>query len=381
MPASDRLTRDRITWLVYLQLAVFATFIYGLSAALPLLRADLGVSAAVGALHGTAMAAATIAAGLAIPFLTRRYGRRAAVWIGLAGINVGIVIVMLLPVLPATLTGFAIAGGFGSVMLYTAMAALSDHHGSAGPAAISEANAIAVVVGMAATFLVSLAAQSAFGWRAALLLTPVLSALLALTMGGIRLAGAQERSARVTGRPGWRFHAACAVLFCCVAIEFSFNLFGAELLAGRTGLSTATAATGLTAFIGGLAVGRFVGARLALLLPPAALLVSALAVTGAGWLLFWLGTEPLVAYTGLVISGLGASMHFPLAMAGVIAASGDRPDLASAASPVWAGLAMGVGPFALGALADGYGTHTAFLMVPVLAGLAAGGVLSARQPA
>ncbi|WP_431897375.1 hypothetical protein [Nonomuraea sp. bgisy101] len=65
----------------------------------------------------------------------------------------------------------------------------------------------------------------------------------------------------------------------------------------------------------------------------------------------------------------------------MIAASGDRPDLASAASPVWAGPAMGVGPFALGALADGYGTHTSFLMVPVLAGLAAGGVLSARRPA
>lgn len=381
MPASDRLTRDRITWLVYLQLAVFATFMYGLSAALPLLRADLGVYATVGALHGTAMAAATIAAGAAIPLLTRRYGRRTTVWIGLAGMNAGVVTVVAVPALPGTLTGFALAGGFGSVMLYTAMAVLSDHQGPTGPAAISEANAIAVVVGMAATLLVSLAAQSVLGWRAALLLTPLLSGLLALTMGGTRLGAAQERTARVTGRPNWRFHVACAVLFCCVAIEFSFNLFGAELLAGRTGLSAATAATGLTAFIGGLAAGRFAGARLALLLPSATLLVCALAVTGAGWLLFWLGTRPLVAYTGLVISGLGAAMHFPLAMAGVIAASGDRPGLAAAAAPVWAGLAMGAGPFALGALADGYGTHTAFLMVPVLAALAAAGVLSARRPA
>nr|BFE84076.1 hypothetical protein GCM10020093_066770 [Planobispora longispora] len=39
---SVRLTRDRATWLIYLQLGVFATYLYGLSAALPLLRIDQG---------------------------------------------------------------------------------------------------------------------------------------------------------------------------------------------------------------------------------------------------------------------------------------------------------------------------------------------------
>ncbi|GAA2693123.1 MFS transporter [Nonomuraea recticatena] len=381
MPASRTLSRDTVTWFIYLQMSVFATFVYGLSAALPLLRVDLGVSAAVGALHGTAMAAATIVAGLALPFLTRAYGRRLVIWIGLAGMNAGVTLVMLSASLPFTLLGFALAGGFGSVMLYTAMAALSDHHGPAGPAAISEANAIAVVVGVASTFLLSLAAQSALGWRAALLFTPALTALLIVTVGRTRLGEGPAVPARVTGRPDWRFHVACGVLSCCVAIEFCFNLFGAELLAGRTGLSAATAATGLTAFIGGLAIGRFAGARLALRVSPARVLVGALGVTAAGWLLFWLSTQPLVAYAGLVICGLGASMHFPLAMAGVIAASGDRPDLAAAASPVWAGMAMGAGPFALGALADGFGTHTAFLIVPALVAVAVGGVLSARTRA
>ena len=36
-----------------------------------------------------------------------------------------------------------------------------------------------------------------------------------------------------------------------------------------------------------------------------------------------------------------------------------------------AGLAIGVAPFALGALADEFGTHQAFLLVPVLAALGA----------
>ena len=42
---------------------------------------------------------------------------------------------------------------------------------------------------------------------------------------------------------------------------------------------------------------------------------------------------------------------------------------------------MALGPLALGALADGFGTWHAFLMVPVLIALAAGGVLIARPRA
>ncbi|MEV1005111.1 hypothetical protein [Nonomuraea sp. NPDC050202] len=407
----DRLIRDRPTWLIYLQLSTFATFVYGLSAALPLLRADQGTSATVAGLHGTSMAAGTIAAGLLLPLLTRTYGRRATSWIGLAGMNAGMLTILATDALPLTLLGYGVAGGFGSVMLYTAMAALSDHHGTAGPAALSEANAVAVVAGMAMTFGLSVVGQSTLGWRAALLATPVMSVLLALAMGrvwpghrptgsatpdattgagpspatgpatgpaaGPAAAGevAMPATATTGARVGWRFHLAGLVLFCCVALEFTFNLWAAELLAIGTGLSTAAAATGLTAFIAGMAAGRFAGAQLALRLARGPLFAGALGLTLAGWLVFWTSGHPVLSYAGLVICGLGAALHFPLALAALITGSGDRADLAAAASPVWAGAAMAIGPLVLGALADGYGTRNAFLMVPVLIGLAVAGVL------
>ena len=44
-----------------------------------------------------------------------------------------------------------------------------------------------------------------------------------------------------------------------------------------------------------------------------------------------------------------------------------------------AGLASGVAPFVLGALADRAGTHTAFLLVPGLLLAAGGGVLLTRR--
>lgn len=373
------LTRDRPTWLIYLQLATFATYIYGLSAALPLLRIEQHTSNTVAGLHGTAMAAGTILAGASLSACVRRYGSRATTWIGLAGVNAGLAMVLLSSALPLTLLGYGIAGLFGSVMLYTAMAALSDHHGQAGPAAINEANAFAVTAGIAVTFGLSAAAQAGLGWRAALLITPVGSVLLAVLMGRVWIPAAEEdhdAPVAAPARVGWRFHLAGVVLLCCVATEFCFNLWGASLFSLRTGLDAATAATGLTAFIAGIAAGRFAGTPLALRFNPVTLLVGALLVSGGGWFLFWASTEPLLSYAGLAISGLGVSLHFPLALAGMIAHGGGR---AAAAAPIWAGVAMGAGPFLLGALADGFGTHQAFLLVPVLVGLAIGGVLTSRQ--
>ncbi|MGV9776938.1 MFS transporter [Streptosporangium sp. NPDC003464] len=377
--APVRLTRDRATWLVYLQLGVFATYLYGLSAALPMLRIDQGVSQAVAGLHGTAMAVGSILTGLALPWLTRRIGRRAVTWTGLAGMNAGVLLVVAGTALPVTLLGYGIASGMASITLYAGMAALSDHHGPAGAAAISEANAVGVSVGITAPFVVASAAQTALGWRAALLMTPVLTVLLALTMGRVWIperAGAEVRPGPEGGaRLGWRFHVAGAVLFCCVALEFCFNLWAAKLFADRTGLSAAVAATGLTAFTAGLAAGRFAGARLALWVRPPVLLVGALALTATGWTLFWLSRDPVLSYTGLALSGLGVSLHFPLALSRVLDASGGRPDQATAIASILAGLAVGIGPLLLGALADGFGIRWAFVMVPVLVGLAVGGVL------
>ncbi|WP_433368467.1 MFS transporter [Streptosporangium sp. CA-115845] len=384
--APVRLIRDRATWLIYLQLGVFATYLYGLSAALPLLRIDQGISQAVAGLHGTSMALGGIITGLALPWLTRRIGRRAVTWTGLAGMSVGTLLVAAAPTtLSITLLGYGVASGMSSITLYSGMAALDDHHGPASPAAISEANAVCVIVGIGVPFVVSATAQSVFGWRAALLVPAVLTVLLALLMGRVWIPERGDTAAGTApeagSRFGWRFYLAGAVLFCCVAMEFCFNLWAAKLFSDQTGLPAAVAATAVAAFTAGLAVGRLAGGQLALRVPPTALFIGALLVTAAGWAIFWLSEDPVFSYAGLAVSGLGVALHFPMALSRVLAASGGRRDQASALASIFAGLAVGSGPFLLGALADGFGTQQAFLMVPVLIGLAVGGLLfgSARR--
>lgn len=377
-------TRDRPTWLIYLQLCIFATYLYGLSAALPLLRAELGVTQTVAGLHGTGMAIGGIVSGIALPKLTSRFGRRTMAWVGLVGMNAGVFAVALSNALPNTLLGYTLAGGSGAITLYVTMATLSDHHGPAtGPAAISEANAVAVVAGIATSYMFSVAAGSAIGWRSAMYAPIIATTLLAVIMGRVWVPGGRRDAAKPLGTVprvpyGWRFHLAGAVLLCCVALEFSFNLWAAELLAQQTGLTATAAATGLTAMLVGVACGRFGGARLVLRFRPATVLLGALTLTLAGWLLFWTSTITPLAYAGLGLSGLGLSVLFPLGLARIIDTSGGRPNQASGSASIWSGVGAGVGPLMLGALGDGFGTHTAFLLAPALIGLAAGGILSSR---
>jgi fucose permease len=98
----------------------------------------------------------------------------------------------------------------------------------------------------------------------------------------------------------------------------------------------------------------------------------------AGWALFWTSSTVPLAYAGLAISGLGLSVLFPFSLTTIIAASGGRPDQASGVASIWGGVGAGAGPLILGVLGDGFGTHTAFLLAPLLIGLAMAGIVSAR---
>jgi predicted MFS family arabinose efflux permease len=120
--------------------------------------------------------------------------------------------------------------------------------------------------------------------------------------------------------------------------------------------------------------GRLVGGRLALRFGVDQMLYAALAVAAGGFAVFWMSTWAPLAIAGLLICGLGVALHYPLGIARAIDAAEGRPDLASARASVGAALAVGVGPFALGAIADQIGLHKAFLVVPVLYALAAIGV-------
>jgi len=373
------LRRDGTTWLLYAQFLLFGYFLYGFDPTLTLLRDDEHVSNAVAGLHGTGYAIGVVAVGLVGAHLVAWTGRATGGWLFLGGLAAGIALYASVPVVAVTLPATVVLGFSGSGVLLIASAALADHHGRAGAAAITEANAVAAAMGLVAPLLIGASVRAGYGWRPAVLLTVPAIVVLYLLRGRFHadIDATSPAAHRGPDRPRGRLPRAYwliwAVLVCAVGIEFCMTLWCAELLRDRSGMSRAGAATGVTAIVAGLAVGRATSARLTSRYRPDRLLALALVVNMAGFAGFWIATTPWLAFTGLVVAGLGMALQYPLAVTLAIRSAGVLSDLASARLSLGTGIAVGCAPFLLGYLSDVVGIRWAYLLVPgliVLAGLA-----------
>jgi predicted MFS family arabinose efflux permease len=375
--------RTRLTWLTYAQLAVYGYFLYGFGPSVPLQRDDLHVSSTIGGLHGTALAAGSALAGLTFAGLTARAGRARTLRFGLLGLAAGTLLYGLVPVLGVTLTGALICGLFGSYVVTGSVVVLSVAHGPAGPAAISEANAAAAGAGLVAPLLLGGGAALGIGWQPGLLVAAVLAVgVWLVSRRESRLPAPGPATGAEPDAPGplpAAYWLAWTVVLLCIGVEFCLTFWAADELRERTGASPAAATAGITAIVAGMFAGRLLGGRLALRVRPGLLLLAAIAVCLAGFAGFWLSTVPVLALAGLTVVGLGIALQYPLGTVRAVAASGGRPDRAAGRLSLAAGFASGVAPFVLGALADRAGTHTAFLLVPVLLVAAAVGVLMGRD--
>ncbi|MFC5997877.1 MFS transporter [Quadrisphaera sp. GCM10027208] len=379
------LRRDGLTWTLYGWLGTWGWFVFGFSPAVPLLRAEQGTSRSVAALHGTMLALGAVLAGWFGVALTRRFGRRAVISGGALTLALGVLLLVSGGGLEVTLPGALLAGTGGSTALNATSPALADHHGPAGAAAISEANAGAALVGVLAPLALGASVAAGLGWRPAVGVAAALGVAAFLAVRRLPPDPALDRPGPAPDRPdqaldrsgppappagtprlGLRFWSLVGVLALGVGVEFSTTFWAGDLLQVRLGAAPGTAAAAVTGFVAGMAVGRLLAGRLALRFSPARLLLAGLLTAGAGWLVLWTAPTVPAAVVGLVVAGGGVALLFPLSVSLVMAASGGRPDLGSAAGSVGAGVAIGSAPFALGALADAVGPHQGFLLVPVL---------------
>jgi predicted MFS family arabinose efflux permease len=367
------LVRDQLTRAAYASFAFWGWFLYGFAPAVPLLRDEQGTSRAVAGLHGTAIALGTIlSAAISVP-LVRRYQRRGTLIGAVFVAAIGITLLVLGPSAPFTLTGALIAGIGGSILLNSVNPVLSDHHGLAGPAAISEANAIAAGCGIVAPLAVGAGVSLGLTWRAAVLVSLPLAALaLVLVIRAPRLpallAGEKPpRSSSGSRVPlGLAFWLTLGLIITVVGVEFSTTFWAADLLHTRDGISTGAGSASVSAFLVGMTAGRLLAVPLTARVSITRILVGAIVVGAAGWALLWSTHSAVVAVLGLALLGLGLAFTYPLGIVRLMHTSGGRPDAANAFSALGVGVASGSAPFVLGALADRVGTERAFLLVPLL---------------
>ncbi|MBO0868470.1 MAG: MFS transporter [Micromonosporaceae bacterium] len=379
-----RLRRDRVTWLIYAQLAIWAYFLYGLGPVVPLLRDEQHVSRAVASLHSTALAAGGVLAGAAYPALARRFGRPVLMWAGLAGIAAAVAAFCLVRPVVVTIAAVLVASWFASLLLTGVVLSLDQLHAPVGHAAFAEANALACAAGAVAPLLVGLTVHSGLTWRPAIALVPVLALMAWFARAplppaagtGPAVTAPGTAAGGPVGRLPGRFWLAWVLLCMTGSVEMCVNLWSGDLLRTHAHLSPDAAASAISGIVGGMALGRLIGGRVALRVAAPQLLLAVLAVSAAGVAVLWSSTVPWLALAGLVITGLGNGMHYPLGMALALQSSGGRPDQAAARTLYSTAVAFGISPLALGAIADQVGTRLAFLLVPVFLLAAAG--LAAR---
>ncbi|MGS2614238.1 MFS transporter [Micromonospora sp. LZ34] len=379
------LTRDRLTWLTYAQLGLWGFFLYGFGPVVPLLRDEQGTSAAVAGLHSTGIAIGALTGGALFAPIARRFGRGAAIWLGLAGVAVGVAALGTLRALPATLTAVAVIATFGMMVISGVNVVLTARHGPAAPAALTEANAACAGMGILAPLVIGTSVDAGWGWRPVMAVEVGLIALVALAALTFRVRlpeAAPAPAARPTAAAGpdrrlpRAYWIAWVLMAVTGSIEVCLSLWTADVLRSHAGMTAGAASAAVAAIVCGMFLGRLLGGRIALRYRPVPLLLAALGVSLAGFTVFWAAPIGWLAVTGLVVLGLGNALHYPLAISIALAVAGPAADRAAGWASYSMGIGFGIAPVALGRVADGVGPHLAFLLLPGF--IAAAALLAVR---
>lgn len=373
-PTRHAVLRDRSTWITYVQVGLFGYFLYSFGPSIALLRDESGTSRAIASLHGTAMAIGSVLVGLVAPYVVRSIGRGRMMRTGSVLVAIGLALYVAGGgVLALTLLGILVASVGGTLALVGANAFMPDHQdrGPATPQAMSEMHAFGAVMGLLGPLAVGLAVGLAWGWRPAVVAGGVAFLVLEVVRG--------RRVHEFDGRFGEEgeehprnapfsrtFWIALVVFTCSAGLEFSLTFWGSDLVRERAGLGEAAAAAAIATIVGGLAIGRVVGSQVVARFDSETVLSNSFALSVVGFAIAWVSTVPVVMLGGLLVTGLGMGLQSPLGIGRAVRAAGPQVDRAAGLTSVAAGAASGVAPFALGALADAVGVHTAFLIVPVL---------------
>ncbi|GAA3932192.1 hypothetical protein GCM10023085_11890 [Actinomadura viridis] len=361
------MTRSPRTLGLYAAMGCLGYLLAALGAILPELRAERGLPRSEAALYPSAFALGLVLVGL----LGHRPAPKAGRYALPAALTALVGGAALLALGDGRLTGGTGAlvlglGGAGLVQLVPA-ALRETGDARAGAVAIGEANAVSSAASVLAPLLVGFALAHGLGWRAAFAGLPLAAAVLPVIV--LLRHGTPPAPAGPDPPAGRRapalFRSRWVDLVLAVSVEFCVLFWAADFLHTIKGLERETATTASAAFVLGMAAGRATTGR-AVRLGQDRLLTGATAVAALGFAVFWTVPAPALAVGGLLLTGLGVALLYPLILAQALAAWPGRPAHAAARCALASGVAIGTGPPLLGALADLTDPRTAALLTLVL---------------
>ena len=351
-----------LTWSAYALLTCGGYLIYAVGFITPYLRQDLGVAPWVAALPNSAVAVGITVGGAAAAALNTRIGGRAGIraWTLLMAAS-GVLLAVPVSIVPILLGALLFGLSMGGAIVHVNS---SLGTGPRGSTMLMRANLWSMTGGLVGPLVLSAAAASIGWWLGPLVPVPFLIALAFVMPASPARDRPHDTSEAGAALPA-AYWLSWTYLTLCIAVEFSFVAWGAQMVSARTGIDI-VAATGLASlFVAGMAVGRLVlsagqrsGARQMAILRG----VTALAFVGAT--ITWLAPRPEIAGLGLFIGGLGISGTYPLAATLALAHAPRTPVRASARLTAASGVAIFTAPLAVGVVVGLAGIADAWLIVP-----------------
>jgi fucose permease len=357
--------RDRFTWLTYFSLAFYGYFLNVLGPITPFLKDELQLTYTVSSFHFTAFAVGILLIGLGGHLIIQRIGRRASLWVGMAGISLSTLLLLAGRNPVITIGACFLMGLVGSLVLAIVPAALSDQHGEQR----AVANVIASLLATSAPLMVGWFARSFDSWRLPLGIMALVP--LPLFVGFRNVTAFQNTSFSEGDMSSSRplpplFWIYWVGIVLGVSVEFCMILWSADYLEQVLGLIKADAVQAVSLFLAAMILGRLLGSRLVQRFSTRSVIAISIVIASIGFLLFWRTENIFLSLSGLFLTGLGVANFYPLILSLAIGAAKENTVQAGARATLASGTAILALPLALGRLADALGIRLAYGVVLVL---------------
>ena len=339
-----------------------------------LLSDEQKTSSVIMSLHMSAMSVGSLLSGIYVARLAKRIGRGLSLRVASLMIASGVLALCIAPVYYVSLAAAFFIGLATTIVVTMNTSFMDQEHHHAAPAALAELNMFAAAAGFVAPLALGWFVGASLGWRAGGFVLVAALLLIEFFRGPVTAFDVQrgDEVQEHTGALPRDYWWAWSLLIITSGAEFCLMLFSTDLLRESGGLGDAAAVASVSTLTLGMFVGRLAVSKLAQRFNTERLLRATFYFTFASFWLLWGFSNPAVMLIGLFLCGCGIAGHWPLAIARVIRAGGNKPDLAAAKTALATGGSGILIPLILGAVSELVGVHLAFLQVPVLLAIGMG---------
>ena len=352
-------------WRAYLDQVAVGYVVYLVGAVTAFLAVVLALTDGQAGLHSSALAAGMVAAGLVGERIDRLFGIRLVHVAALGLLGLAGALLAWAPAFAVTLLGAAAVGTGCGLILGHVNQTLTAGGGTLARVQLSRSTLLAMLSSVTVPLVIGLGVATGLGWQFAVVPSIVLV--------GIAVAATVGRADRpidhptIQGRLPLAYWLRWLLVVLVVAVEFAVVFWGSSLVERRTGVSLADATLTISAYIGGMIVGRLalstheVSGR-----EPIWLMRGGIALALVGTLLAWASGGYEASLLAMLIGGLGTGMLFPLGASITLAAAPGQAAIAAPRLVLASGVAILVAPLVLGVVADATGIMTAWLLIPAI---------------